>query len=56
MVSNLASRKFIYAITVIIMAFVLVIMEKVEPTAFLNFAELIGGIYVVGNLGAKLFK
>lgn len=52
--NNLTSRKFIYAILVVIMAFSMVIMGKVEPKVFLDFASLIGGIYVVGNLGSKI--
>lgn len=53
---ELLSRKFIYAMSVIIMGFSLVMVGKLEPQAFLSFAELIGGIYIAGNLGAKLIK
>ena len=39
---------------VVLMAFALVIMGKVETKEFFDFASLIGGVYVVGNLGSKL--
>lgn len=52
--SNLLSRKFIYAIMVVIMAYVLVILHEVTADQFLKFSEVIGGIYVIGNVGTKL--
>lgn len=46
----LLSRKFIFALTVVVLGFVLVILGRVQPTDWFNFAQMIGGIYVVGNI------
>lgn len=52
--SELLSRKFIYAMVVLIMGFVLVILNKLTAEAFVNLASVIGGVYVIGNVATKL--
>jgi len=52
--NNLLSRKFIFAILAVILGFILVFINKVEPLDFLHFVEIIGGTYVIGNVGATV--
>lgn len=47
-------RKFIFALLVVIAGFVLVLTGKASVEQWFNFAELIGGIYVAGNVGEKV--
>jgi hypothetical protein len=49
----LFSRKFIYALVVVVMGFILTAMGQVSAESFFNFAQLIGGIYVLGNVASK---
>lgn len=51
---GLLSRKFLYAIMVIVMSYVLVLTGRVEPKEFMDFATVIGGIYVIGNVGTQI--
>lgn len=53
---NLLSTKFIYATIAIISGLVLCCMGIVSGQDFFKFAEVIGGIYVVGNVGQKFIK
>jgi len=53
---NLKSTKFIYCVMVIVMAFVLTVMRMIESQAFLSFAEIIGGSYIIGNVASKVIK
>lgn len=50
MTDAVGGRKFIYAILVIILSFGLVMMNKLTSVDFNNFAVMIGGIYVAGNV------
>ena len=50
---KLGGRKFIYAASVVILAFVLVVTKYLEAAEWLKFAELVGGIYVIGNVANK---
>ena len=54
MIDKLGGRKFIYAILVLVMSFALVVAGKLETQAFLSFAEMVGGIYVIGNVASDL--
>ena len=51
--NNLLSTKFLYAVLVTILGFVLTIMGNVPADLFFNFCELIGSIYVLGNVVQK---
>jgi len=51
---DLLSRKFIFALLALVLGFVLVLTNKVPAGDFLNFVQVIGGIYVIGNLGATV--
>ena len=50
----LVSKKFIFALVVSIMGFVLVVIKETDAETFFKFVELIGGIYVVGNISDKI--
>lgn len=50
----LLSKKFIFALVGMVMAFVLVLMNKTTSEVFFRFAEIVGGTYVVGNISDKI--
>lgn len=50
---NLISRKFVYAITFLVMGFVLVLLDKVTSEVFFQFGLGIGATYIVGNVVQK---
>lgn len=54
MMDQLGGRKFIFAMVVVTAGFVLVLFGKSTVEQWFNFAELIGGIYVAGNIGEKV--
>ena len=51
MIGAIGGRKFIYAILVVILGFILVLLKSVPAIDYLHFVEIIGGTYVVGNVG-----
>jgi len=50
---SLLSRKFIFAILVTILSFVLVILKLITPEQWLEFTAVIGVTYVIGNTVSK---
>jgi hypothetical protein len=50
----LLSKKFIFALVAVISGFILVILDKTTADVFFKFAEIIGGVYVVGNISDKI--
>lgn len=54
MLEALGGRKFIFAMIMLVMAFVLVILKTLDPDSFLKFAAIIGGTYVAGNVAATI--
>ena len=54
MIEKLGGRKFIYAMVAVVMSFVLVLLKELEPDIFLKFIEIIGGIYVIGNVATTI--
>ncbi len=49
-------RKFIFAILVTILGFILVLTGYVKAVDWQNFVMVMGGIYVLGNLGDRITK
>ena len=49
----LLSRKFIYAMLSVTLAFVLVCLDRVQAKEFLTFVEVIGFTYILGNVATK---
>lgn len=54
MAENLLSRKFIFAILVSVLSFVMVLVEKLSPSDWLEFEAVIGAVYVIGNSVEKI--
>ncbi len=52
-VNYLLSRKFLFAILATLLAFVLVLTDKVSSPDFLAFIGVIGTQYVLGNVASK---
>jgi hypothetical protein len=53
---RVGGRKFIFAILVVILSFVLVITKTLPVITWLDFVTTIGGIYVIGNVVTKFTK
>lgn len=51
---KLGGRKFVYALLVVVIASYFVIVGKLSTEGWITFVEVIGGLYVIGNLGSKL--
>jgi hypothetical protein len=47
---TLLSRKFIFAILAVLLGFGLVLTKYLDANQWLNFVQVIGGIYVIGNV------
>lgn len=54
MSSPLLSRKFIYAILVVVAGFILVVVGKATADQWMTFTTVMGGIYVIGNVATKV--
>lgn len=50
---ELLSRKFLFSILAILLAFVLVLQGMVKSEDFLSFVQVIGATYIVGNVASK---
>lgn len=50
---NLISRKFIYAMSFLLMGFILVLLDKVSTEVFFQFGLGIGATYIIGNVVQK---
>jgi len=50
---NLLSTKFIYAIVALVSGLTLTALGIVSGEEFFKFAEIIGGSYILGNVGQK---
>lgn len=47
------SRKFIFAVLLVVLGFILVLMDKASSDSWLASIQVIGGTYVLGNVGEK---
>ncbi len=56
MIKALGGRKFIYALLVTVLGFVLVLVEKVPASDYLTFVGVIGAEYVGANTITKFSK
>jgi heme/copper-type cytochrome/quinol oxidase subunit 4 len=56
MIKNLGGRKFIYSLLITFLAFILVLVGKIESESFLKFVTGIGAIYTAGNTVSKFGK
>ena len=51
MIEAFGGRKFLYALLAIVLSFVLVILGKVTPSEWITLVEIMGTVYVIGNIG-----
>jgi hypothetical protein len=51
---TLISKKFIYALLISILGFVFVVLGKVTANDWFSFVQIIGGMYVIGNIAEKV--
>lgn len=56
MIDRLTSRKFMFAILSVLLVFALTITGQITSKEFVDFLMVIGGIYVVGNVGETLVR
>jgi hypothetical protein len=54
MIDKLGGRKFVFACAVTLMGFVLVVVNKLTPDAWITFAKTVGAVYVIGNVGKAI--
>lgn len=52
--NKIGGRKFAFAVLITLMGFIFVLTNRVTADAFFAFAQIVGGIYVVGNVTSKL--
>ena len=53
MLEKVGGRKYLFAILVVVLGFVLVMTGKVDPKDWFGFVEIIGGSYILGNVVSK---
>lgn len=53
MLNDIGGRKFIFAMFVVMLGFVLVMGIKTTAQEWFSFVQVIGGIYVAGNVLEK---
>jgi len=51
MIERLTSRKFLFALFSLLLAFGLVVTSKIEAKEFMDFMGFVGSMYVLGNVG-----
>lgn len=56
MFNDIGGRKFIFALFVILLGFILVVTKFVDSATWLTFVNITGATYVVGNLGDSYVK
>lgn len=53
MLSKLGGRKFLFAILAVLLSFILVLARFATAEQWMQFVEIIGGAYVIGNVASK---
>jgi len=56
MINKVGGRKFVFAILATILSFVLVLTNRVESREWLAFMGVVGGTYVLGNVGSRIME
>jgi hypothetical protein len=51
---SLLSRKFVYAILIVILSYSLVLMDKFDAQRWMDGVIALGGIYIIGNVAARI--
>ncbi len=50
---NLLSTKFLFAVLIVVLGFVLVLMRQLTAQVWVTFALGVGSVYVIGNVADK---
>jgi hypothetical protein len=50
---NLTSTKFIFSTIALALTFILVVLGKLAAGEFINFVNILGGTYILGNVASK---
>ena len=53
MLSRLGGRKFLFALLAVILGFILVLARLTTAEQWMQFVEVIGAAYVIGNVASK---
>ncbi|MBC7236232.1 MAG: hypothetical protein H5T69_10335 [Chloroflexi bacterium] len=53
MLSKLGGRKFLFALLAVILSFILVLARLATAEQWMQFVEVIGAAYVIGNVASK---
>lgn len=53
MIEQLGGRKFLFALLVSVLGFVLVLTKSLTSQEYLKFLEVVGATYVLGNVVSK---
>jgi hypothetical protein len=53
MLEKLGGRKFVFAILVILLGFVLVLTKVATSDQWMKFVEVVGSSYIIGNVVTK---
>ena len=53
MLEKIGGRKYLFAILVVVLGFVLVMTGRVESKEWFGFVEVVGGSYILGNVVSK---
>lgn len=53
MIDKLGGRKYLYTLLITLLAFILVLVNKITAKEFMDFAILVGGVYTAGNVASK---
>ncbi len=53
MAKKIGGRKFILTLFVILLAFVLLLIDKIKGDQFLDFVLVVAGVYTAGNVVSK---
>lgn len=54
MIEKLGGRKFLFCLLLTVLSFVMVLYKVLTPKEWTDFVMVVGGIYVLGNVGVRL--
>jgi len=53
MLDKFGGRKFLFALSVVILSFILVLAKAATADQWMQFVEIVGGSYILGNVASK---
>ena len=51
---KLGGRKFLFCLLLTVLSFVMVITKSLTPKEWTDFVMVVGGIYIIGNVGVRI--